>query len=85
MAAKISFFVSPARKKKALPQALLCDCVEVVEERRPRGRHGTYCRHMYASWPGKTSVPSEKAAGYQSSHSFNHPRLVAPNQARPWP
>lgn len=48
--------LSPRQEKKALPQALLCDCVEVVEERRPRGRHGTYCRHMYASWPGKTSA-----------------------------
>lgn len=46
--------LSPRQGKKALPQALLCDCVEVVEERRPRGRHSTYCRHMYASWPGKT-------------------------------
>lgn len=54
MAAKISFFVSLAREKGAVPQALLRESVEVVEERRPRGRHGTYCRHMYASWPGKT-------------------------------
>lgn len=53
MAAKISFFVS-GKRKVPVPQALLRESVEVVEERRPRGRHSTYCRHMYASWPGKT-------------------------------